>query len=199
VRTSREVQPPRESGDRVRGEDVEQRARAAPHPLSNGGVEPEAVKIDDQTQSVWVNGHWHMVHDPIAFRIVNGIRDLIRGALGGREWPGAPENEAPAVGGSTKPAASDEPAETVKPGNEAPAVEGSLSRNKSEKSSERAKFVYDLVCDLDLPLKTALSRFEKKARDEKWEPITSINGLRYVARRYAEDEGLPAPPPRQNL
>jgi hypothetical protein len=68
---------------------------------------------------------------------------------------------------------------------------------RDETSEARSKFAYDLCCDTTIMYKQALSKFQERAEEEKWKPISSIQGLRDVASKYAKRNYLDPLPTRQ--
>jgi hypothetical protein len=63
----------------------------------------------------------------------------------------------------------------------------------------RGRYAYNLLRDSDLKLSAALNRFNSVAGKQDWHPVSSLNGLRHVARTYAERHRKPPPPPRHGV
>jgi hypothetical protein len=68
---------------------------------------------------------------------------------------------------------------------------------RDETSEARSRFAYDLCRDTKIMYKQALSKFQEKAAKEKWKPISSVQGLRHAASKYAKRNNKDRLPRRQ--
>jgi hypothetical protein len=80
------------------------------------------------------------------------------------------------------------------------APEGLLSASPQEPrprtDDERNEWIYQLACDLVM-YKEIVTRLKEKTKETGWRTISSVQGIRDAATRYAERHGKPLPSPRQ--
>ncbi len=68
---------------------------------------------------------------------------------------------------------------------------------RDEESEARARWVYDKCKDTSITLKEILAEFRTVAGERGWKIVGTINGIRDIAKRYAQRHSLPPPPARQ--
>jgi hypothetical protein len=73
---------------------------------------------------------------------------------------------------------------------------GEARAAKDEKREDRDGWLYE-KCRQLVPYKAILGELNKIARENGWDPVTSIQAIRQAAQRYAERHRLPPPPARQ--
>ncbi len=77
----------------------------------------------------------------------------------------------------------------------APATDTRVIRDKKREARDR--WLYQRCCQRT-PYKTILSELKKIAPRRGWDPLDSIQAIRTAAHRYAERQGRPPPPRRQD-
>jgi hypothetical protein len=73
-------------------------------------------------------------------------------------------------------------------------------RRRDRKQEARDKWIYEQCCKgQEMPHRTIVAELKKIAPQKGWRLITTKNGIRQAAIKYADDHSKPRPPKRQDL
>jgi hypothetical protein len=73
------------------------------------------------------------------------------------------------------------------------------ARKRDPKQEARDNWLYQQSLDVSKPYRVVVSELAKQCAARGWQPIDSVNGVRFAVARYAKRHGKELPPRRQDL